>query len=187
MELISEENNKKIFVDEEQNEYTMVNVGYYVGSRQRQWYEQANDEWRLMSAKVKQDNGKTVYMSAIIEDSGKYQCLNLSVGNICRELLLRSHFVWSDKIKVKDEEEYLELPNGNKLEMPVVKSYTALERMGREPAIPLNEYVTMPHVFKDEDEIEVFNGEMPSDELLIDFYNKNSELIELINNNTKSR
>ena len=78
MELVREENGKKIFVDGDRS-YTMIDMGSYVGHMYRDWYEAAPEVWILMQS----DDGNSK-IESLVDSNGQYIRFVADEGNVRR-------------------------------------------------------------------------------------------------------
>ena len=100
MELIKEEENKLVYKDGNKI-YTMLNMGNYIGHASREWWEETPDDWRLMFYEEKREDGKKLFMEALVDQFGSYVHFGISLENKKRVISLKSGMVHSDLIVEK--------------------------------------------------------------------------------------
>ena len=139
--------------------YTMLNMGDYVGHRNRNWYETPSPYWTLIF--VDKEN-EDIHMEALIDDIGNYIDLKIASGNVRRAIALKYGDVISDLVMYETNDV-----------LPTDKYYSV-----KDGDTSLNKYLGTPHVYKDGDK--VFDGVVPSDKLIKDFFLKNDEYKKVI-------
>ncbi len=158
---INKINDTKIAIEDDDGTiYTMINMGDYVGHRSRNWYETPSPYWSLMFV---DNESKDLHMEALIDDTGNYIDLKIACGIIKRAIAFKYGSVISDLVMYETDE------------LIPADAYYKVEIDNR---IPLNKYLGNTHVYKDEDI--VFDGVVPNDELIKDFFLKNKEYKEII-------
>ena len=162
----------KIFIDDTK-EYVMINMGVYVGSTYRQWYEKPTPKWCLMSFSEKRDDGQNFYMEALVDIYGNYIRFILRNKNEERVVLLNNNNVYSDIIYTKDDSLFSE-------------DYVSLdEDIYSKKQISLKKYASLKPIFLDSSGKEHYS-ELSDNSLIINYYNKNIELQNIINGNRRS-
>ena len=170
MELVREEKNKKVFV-ENNKIYYMLNMGSYVGHRNRSWYASKPAFWVLMATDEKCNDGEVLHMEALVDNRGDYTRFILQKGDIKRVLQLQYGRVYSDTIS--------DTRNGSD---PIGLGVTYVAMDGdiySDEQIPLNEYLSYEPEFSLNGE--VFDGDIPSNDTIIDFLNRNSQIRTALN------
>ena len=164
MELIEDLEKRKLF-QEDGTTYTMLDMGSYVGHRNRPWYKHPAPKWYLMAM---DDEVENVHVETLVDDKGHYIRFLIDKGPIRRVLLLHYGFVFSDTIVVPTEEGF-------------GKSYAALDGdaySGEKYA--LEEYIASPKPFDLHGE--AIPGEIPSLDIVTKYLNANNQLYEEIMN-----
>ena len=176
MELLLDEKNRKMFYDENVGEfYTMLDMGCYVDHRNRLWYEKESQVWRLMMVDEKPRNGHYKHIEALIDDMGNYSRIIVEVNNVKRIILLNNGRVFSDSIVsnfsfdgIKDN-----------------SYYVLNEDIYSDKLLSSEEYFNNTQNFYLNGRL--FNGGAVNNQFVIDFFNKNNELLELISLDKKVR
>lgn len=170
MELLREEKNKKVFV-ENYKLYHMLNMGSYVGHRNRSWYASKPAVWILMATDEKCEDGEILHMEALVDDRGDYTRFILQKGEIKRVLQLQNGRVYSDTIN--------DTRNGAD---PIGLGQTYVAMNGdiySDEQIPLNEYLSYEPEFSLNGE--TFDGEVPSNSVIEDFLTRNNQIRTSLN------
>ena len=174
MELIKEDLNKKIFKDGDNKIYSMLNMGSYVGHRKREWYASAPEAWRLMFFDEKREDGKECHIEALVDDNGNYMRFLIDLGNVRRAIQLHNELVFNDVI----------IENGDSLDGAIGDTYVAIDGdIYFGPKVLLEEYLSTTPEFSSGDT--VFKGEIPGNDLIAEFLNKNEELKKMLEPNKK--
>ena len=94
MELVTENEQRKIFRDEETGKfYTMINMGEYVGYRNRDFWQNPNDAWFLMIYDEIKNDKKISHMDALIDQSGNYTRIVLEQNSERKTMFLRGNMI----------------------------------------------------------------------------------------------
>lgn len=170
MDIEKEENGNLVFHNENES-FTFVDMGSYVGHQNRQWYEQSPSCWRLMFY----DNNE-VHIDALVDSIGDYSKIVINSGNIKRVLLLNRNHIDEDSIYEMDSEDSI-LPK---------KTYIAFEDKYIEKAHPdLQTYLSMEQQFLSKTG-EVYTGDSFNN-YINRFFNYNTELSDIIENQDSIR
>lgn len=108
MKNILNEENKKTFLMERGNynvQFTLLNMGNYVGHKNRQWYESAKPHWETMLVDIiSQDPSKCLTGEFLIDSNGDFQRLLISDNNGNKRIILsvKPHY----GVKEEDYEYY---------------------------------------------------------------------------------
>ena len=105
MELVVENEKRKIY-REDGKFYTMLNMGDYVGYRNREWYQKPNDAWYLMIYDEIKDDKKIAHMDALVDSSGYYSRLCLEQNGERKIMFLRNEMITEKLVE--------QLPNSEK-------------------------------------------------------------------------
>lgn len=167
----SDDPNKKTYTDGEKVFYTMMNMGNYVGYRSREFGEDESAEWFLMNYKINHLNGQCEYGEALVDDTGRYLRVDISVDNVRRIIHLNGDYVITDLICINEDETNV---------FSMGKLYYALDTdIYSNKRVPTSKYFSMEHVFKDDKE-EAYQGFVPNDSLFINFSNANNALKSIV-------
>lgn len=165
MEKVSDDK-KKVFI-EDGKVYTLVNMGNYVGHKNRQWYEESPDFWKLMFY-----DADDIHIEALIDDFGDYLRLIADKADVRRILQLNGNKVLSDTVCKVDSDS----------PMGFSDSCVAYhDKYGDSDNPSINEYLTSEPVFKS-DNGEEFEEEVPGNTDIIAFIDKNDNLVDVVNN-----
>lgn len=110
MQLISQDDKKKIYVEKgEVNKiYTLLDMGEYVGLKNREWYEKPTPYWMLMYyEELSSNNQKRFSVKAINDTDGNYMQLALEQDGIVRKIKLQNNKVLSDIVYDNINAKYL--------------------------------------------------------------------------------
>ena len=110
MQLISQDDKKKIYVEKgEVNKiYTLLDMGEYVGVKNREWYEKPTPYWMLMYyEELSSNNQKRFSVKAINDNDGNYMQLALEQDGIVRKIKLQNNKVLSDIVYDNINAKYL--------------------------------------------------------------------------------
>lgn len=168
MELIKEENNKKVYRDGNKI-YTMLNMGNYIGHASRNWWETTPEEWRLMFYEEEREDGKKLSIDALVDQFGGYMHFWISLGNMKRVICLSGEMVYSDSIVEKISSDGL-----------LSDSYFALNGdKYSSNSFLLDDYLNTKLPFRFGEQ--VYEGELANNNLIIEFLKKNDEIRESMN------
>ena len=164
MELLSEEKNKKIYQDEN-SVYTMLNMGGYIGYKNRDWYQSHPDVWVLMEATESTEKG-SVHIESLVSDRGEYIRFIMDNGSVRRVLQLDNSLVYSDSV--------VDTRNANNT-LRIGNTYYALNGdIYTGNKIPLLEYLGSNHNFDFKGETILQN--IPGLDCIVKYLNANQEL-----------
>lgn len=122
MELVTENRKRKIFRDEENSKfYTMINMGEYVGHRNRDFWQNPNDAWFLMMYDEIKNDKKIAHMDALVDSSGYYSRICLEQNGERKFMFLRNNIITETYVETMSNSE--KIPN---------YSYKSKEEMLRE-------------------------------------------------------
>lgn len=167
MELCKDEKTKKVFMEDENKMYTMFDMGSYVGHKNRPWYAQKPEVWRLMFYDKKLSDGRVIHIEALVDDKGNYTRILVEMDKVRRAIQIINGMVFNDSIvKFSSDDLYNE-------------GFTFLDGdIYSEHKIALEKYLSTSKEF--ELDGEPYAGEVVNDALIIEFLEKNKELIEII-------
>lgn len=170
MELVREENGKKIFLDGDRS-YTMIDMGSYVGHMYRDWYEAAPEVWILMQS----DDGNSK-IESLVDSNGEYIRFVADEGNVRRIIQMDGGKVYNDSIVIGADE----------LDGSMGPSYVAKDGdIYSGESEKIEEYLLhQPEFLWDGNPYE---GDFPENELFTDFMEKNIELNKMLNQDKKNK
>ncbi len=148
MELLSEEEDRIVFLDED-TMYILRNIG--------------TGEWKLRTF-VREDKDGTFKVDTTLNEDNSYGriVINQNDTNI-REITIDEWVVVKDRIVVKENNEH--------------RVYTAHDDSHKAKGITVNNYMGEKHVFKDK-EGKTFDGPLSKDKLFMDLYYYNKQLVD---------
>ena len=167
MEFEEQENGNLVYKNGEKV-YTLVNMKDYVGSRNRDPYENATDCWRLMFYDEKREKD-TIHIEALVDTSGYYSRIMVVSDKFRRTIMLKGNFVEEDKIfEMNSENDFIP-----------TSVYVAYEDPFQEKRpLEFDKYIEKKVPFLSEDN-KTYSGVVSSNDLIVDFVNSNIELSEL--------
>lgn len=170
MELVLENKNQRVF-EEGNKQYTMLNMGDYVGHRQREWYEDAPEAWYLMAMEENGNKPGCYHIESLVDDLGDYLSIIMTKGKTKRFLQLRGSFVLEDSIDDTSK---------GKDVLGFGKKFIALNKdIYDSDQVRLTDYLfTEPRFVADDGE--VFSGEIPSNEDIAEYLETNQILRDTI-------
>lgn len=167
MELVTEDKNKKVYVDGNKT-YTMLNMGNYIGYKQRQWYEQSQDIWMLMSY-----DENNVHIESLIDDLGGYIRFIVSSNGISRVVQLNNGSVYNDSLVWNVTTDGI-----------AKESYVALDGdIYSNNKFRIDEYLSQKQAFIKDGQ--PYDDVVTDNTLLINYIQKNIELGELISSQSR--
>ncbi len=172
MELLVDNKDKKVFIDDDKY-YTMLDMGVYVGYRLRLWYENNPVIWKLMLLDEVSKNGQYKHIEALIDDKGDYSRLLVEINNVKRVILINNGCVYSDSI----------VSNFSFDGISDDSFYALDEEIYSDKIVPLDKYFGGTQSFYLKGKL--YTGEVVNNNLVIDFLNKNNELVEFIESDKK--
>ena len=173
MELIEDSEKRKVY-KEEGTTYTMLDMGSYIGHRNRPWYQKPAPVWYLMSMDETTEKG-TTHVESLVDDMGNYIRFIIENGPIRRVILLQGGMVFSDSVVIVDQDDDGFGPN-----------YSALdEDPYSEKRYPLESYILnpLPYDLKGEE----LPGEIPSLDILARYLEANNNLYNEIVNGEEAK
>ena len=173
MELVREENNEKVFIGDNKV-YYMLNMGSYVGHRNRPWYAAKPQIWILMATDEKCEDGEIFHIEALVDDRGDYTRFIMQKGDIKRVIQLQSGRVYSDTIN--DTRTVCDSLGLGETYVALDLDIYSIER------VRLGEYLESDQQFSLNGEN--FDGDVPSNESLKEFLSANETLRKTIKNTT---
>lgn len=106
MELVTENEKRKIFRDKENGKfYTMMNMGEYVGHRNRDFWQKPSDAWFLMMYDEIKNDKKIAHMDALVDSSGYYSRICLEQNGERRFMFLRNNMITETLVETMPESE----------------------------------------------------------------------------------
>lgn len=175
MNVEKQENGNLVFNNENES-FTFVDMGNYVGYQSRQWYEEAPNCWRLMFYDEKKEDSP-IHIEALVDSTGCYSRIMVCQGNNKRVLLLNGNVVDEDMIFEMDKENSI-FPK---------KTYIAFEDAYREKKHPdVQAYLSQEHQFISSTG-EAYTGNISSDNYINNFLVSNMQLSKLIDDQTNVR
>lgn len=174
MNLVREDKDKKIFIDGNNKFYSMINMGNYVGHRDREWYDSNPDVWVLMFYDEKRTDGKTLHIEALLDDEGNYIRFIIELEGQKRVIQLDNGKVFKDTItEIKDISDW-----------PFGDEFIALdEDIYSRKCVLLDSYLNSNSSFYLGDR--VYSGELSNNNLIFEFLRKNDELKEKLGHSKK--
>lgn len=172
----NKQTNGNIKIENENESFTFINMGNYVGYQSRNWYDEAPDCWKLMQYEEKNTNNQ-IKIEALVDTDGDYMKITVSQNNLKRILQLNGKFV--------DEDIIIET-NPNELMIPK-KSYIAFEDNYKEKQHPsLETYLSEKQQFTSKTG-ETYNGIISSNDYINHFLKCNIELSKTFNEQTTNK
>ena len=168
MELIEDAEKEKVF-QEDDTLYTMLDMGDYIGHRDREWYQKSPERWFLMYMDKKD---KSLHIEALVDDIGNYMRFVIENEKIKRVISVNRGRVFNDLIVDKSSSDLL----GN--------SYSVLDGdIYSKEQYPLIDYLQHPLEYNIEGN--ELSGEIPSLDNISTFLKINEKLSnEIINGST---
>lgn len=172
MEIIKEEKTKKIF-EENGKIYTLIDMGAYVGHRNRNWWENTPECWRLMFCDEKNNDNETFHIEALVNDSGDYIRFLIEKDEVKRIINVTNDYVYQDFLFEKSND------------LDFGEQYVALEKeIYDSDKLPLREYLKQNQTFYSNNK-EKYNGETFGNEELLQFLLIGLELVPNVEKNKK--
>ena len=143
-------------------------MGDFVGHKTREWYDSVPPCWRLMLYNESRKDGKSINMEALVDEHGNYSRLLAQIDDVKRVLLVVNGTVYGDSIYVEKD--------GDEM---AFDSYVALdESIYSSKRVPFYSYLGKEHTFMSADKN--YDGEIPANELFVNFADMNEKLIAMI-------
>ena len=175
MEFDKQENGNLVFRNENES-FTFVDMGSYVGHQFRKWNEEPSNCWRLMFYDEKKGNSP-IHIEALVDSTGYYSKIMVCQGHNRRILLLNGLVVDEDKIYEFD-------PKDSTFPKSI---YIAFEdEYGTKKHPNLNTYLSQKHQFVSSNG-ESYSGDINSNNYIIRFFMFNEELSKLIDSQNISK
>ena len=165
MELIRDEKDKKIYADEGTKLYTMINMGEYIGHSSREWYEDAPEAWRLMFYDEMLKDGKKKHIEALVDELGDYTRIIVELNGSKRILQLSGNWVVSDSVVTNLSDDDI-----------LGDFYTAVNNDSIQRRPRLAEHLSTKQTFTRDGE--TYTGDVVDNGLVLNFLQKNKELVK---------
>ena len=167
MNLLRGDRRKRVYAGDNNQLYTMINMATI-----ENWQDDQKSLWRLIfSDEINEENEK-IHIEAQLDDEGNYNRFLIDYKNQKRSLVIRRGLVVSDRVYTDVSSDGM--PN---------KTYTAKDEQSDKPET-LSEYLLRKQKFKSALN-EKLHSYIMNNDLVTDFLNINTELIEDINDTNR--
>lgn len=158
--------------DDKKRTYTLMDIGCYVGYRNRDVFDLPTPYWYLMSYDEESlENEKLYHAEALCDEQGHISRLIIEENHIRRIICLQNENVISDTL-IDDREVSDKLGIG--------KIYEGYEHYGYNKSfITLSEYLALEKRFVSGDGCVI--TEYPSDERITEYFSNNDQLVSSLN------